>query len=114
MIATTRSRMSLATRQASRIFSASFGFFGNFEPDCEIERSMMSVENRRQAFGLWYGARKPIENKTVRAVQPEPVFNQFHNRCIRDQSALLNYLGRLRPQRCPEIFLSSQNCARRR
>src|SRR5437868_9577668 len=74
---------------------------------------MMSVENRRQAFGLWHGARKPIENKTVRAVQPEPVFNQFHDRCIRDQSALLNYLGRLRPQRCPEIFLSSQNCARR-
>src|SRR5438874_634459 len=89
------------------------GFFGNFEPDCEIERSMMSVENRRQAFGLWHGARKPIENKTVRAVQPKPVFNQFHDRCIRDQSALLNYLRRLGSQWCSEIFLSSQNCARR-
>src|SRR5207237_10368408 len=89
------------------------GFFGNFEPDCEIERGAMSVENRRQAFSLWHGARKPIENKTVRAVQPKPVFNQFHDRCIRDQSALLNYLRRLGSQWCSEIFLSSQNCARR-
>src|SRR5204862_3736673 len=52
-------------------------FFGHFEPDCEIERGAMSGENGCETFRLRHGARKPIENKTVRAVQSQPVFNQL-------------------------------------
>src|SRR5438552_448751 len=73
----------------------------------------MSGKNGRETFRLRHCARKPIENKTVRAVQSQPVFNQLHNRCIRNEPALLNNLRRLGPQRCAKIFFSSQDRTRR-
>ena len=73
----------------------------------------MPGKNRRQTFGLWHRSRKPIENETVPAVQPQPVFNQFTIDFIRDQSAMLMIFGSLQSQRCPEIFFSAQNRARR-
>src|SRR5437764_11800279 len=89
------------------------GFFGNFEPDCEIEGGAMSGENRGETLRLWHGAGKPIENKSVRAVQSQPVFNQLHDRCVRNEPASLNNLGRLSPQWRAKVFLSPQDRTRR-
>lgn len=73
----------------------------------------MPGENGRETFRLRHGARKPIENKTVRAVQSQPVFNQLYDRCIRDKPALLNNLRGFDSQRRAKIFLSSQDRTRR-
>ena len=55
----------------------------------------MPGENRGQAFGLWNRARESIKDKTVRAMQAQPIFDQFYNCRIRDQATPLNNLGSL-------------------
>jgi hypothetical protein len=45
------------------------GFFGNFEPDREIERGVMPGCRIAAGFRPAARARKSVENKTVRAVQ---------------------------------------------
>src|SRR5207244_12936174 len=83
-------------------------FLGNFEPDREIEWGMMASENRRQAFGLRTRAREAIKDKTMRTVQAQPVFDQFHNCCIRDKTTPLNRLGSRGSQGCPKVVLPAR------
>lgn len=51
------------------------GLLGHLEPDGQIEWCPMTTEDALQAFCLGHGAREPIENKTMPAMQPEPVFD---------------------------------------
>ena len=78
------------------------GFLGNIEPDRQIERRVMPLQNRLQAFRLRDRARKSIEHKPVPAMQAQPVFDQFDDDLVRNQSAMLRGLGRLESRAaCP-------------
>ena len=74
---------------------------------------MVTSENRRQAFGLRSGARESIKDKTVRTVQAQPIFDQFHNCRIRDKATPLNGLGSLDSQGRAKVFLPPQDRTRR-
>jgi len=108
----TGNKTATAALQSSRNTVAD-GFLGNFEPDREIKWRVMASENRRQAFGLRSRARESIKDKTVRTVQAQPIFDQFHNCRIRDKATPLNSLGSLDSQGGAKVFLSTQDRARR-
>src|SRR5437016_4722038 len=93
----TRNKTATAALQSSGDALAD-RFLGNLKPDREIKWGVMASENRCQALGLWNRARKSIEDKTMRTMQSQPIFDQFYNCRIRHEDAPLNGLVSYDPQ----------------
>src|SRR5206468_2580854 len=47
------------------------------------------------------------------AVQAQPIFDEFNDNFVRNQTAMLDHVSGLFTQRRPEVFLAPQNRARR-
>ena len=72
----------------------------------------MTLKNTLQALGLRHRSRKSIENKSMPAVEPQPILNQLDNDFIRDEITVPGCLRRFQSELCPEIFFTPQNRAR--
>src|SRR5689334_11091387 len=67
-----------ATLQTARNSFAN-GLFRYLEPNGEVERRMMSFQDFLQTLPLRQSAGKSIEDKTVAAVQAQPIVDQSDN-----------------------------------
>ena len=84
---------------------------GHVEPDREIQWGAMPLQNTLEGFGLRNRARKTVEDEAVRAVQANPVFNQFDDDHVRDELAVFRVFRRLNSQQRPEFDFPSQDGA---
>ena len=70
----------------------------------------MPFQNRLQALRLRHRPRKSIKDKSVRAVQSHPVFDQLDDGVVRNETAALNDLGRLQAQAaCRDLSLAAKS-----
>src|SRR3954465_971139 len=86
---------------------------GNVEPDGQIERCMMSLQNTLERFGLRDRPRKAVEDETLRAMEPHPIFYQLDDNLVRDELAVLGIFRRLNPEERPQFHFPAQNRAGR-
>src|SRR6266536_127459 len=85
----------------------------HFKPDCQIEGSTQPRQDRHQTLRLWQRPGKTVEYKPVATVQAQPVFDEFDDNFVRDETAVLDHFGGLLSQRGSEVFFTAYNCARR-
>src|ERR1043166_1538748 len=86
---------------------------GNVEPDRQIERRMMSLQNTVERFGLRDRARETGQNKTLRPVDSDPIFDQLDDNFIRDKLAVLGLFRSLDPKQRSQFYFPAQNRAGR-
>src|SRR5687767_15193545 len=73
----------------------------------------MPDQNVLQTLRLRDRSWESIENKSVAAMQPQPVFNQLHDDLVGHQPAVVGNLRRFKSERSTEVPFASQDCARR-
>ena len=86
---------------------------GNIEPDREIERRPMTLQESLQTLRLRNGARKTVENETMRAVQPQPVFDQVDDDLVGNRARRACVISAVsNPSSVPRSRLPPQDRAR--
>ena len=86
-------------------------FCRNVKPDGKIERSAMPLQHGLQRFGLRNGAREAVKDKTVRAVKPHVILDQFDDDLVRHQFAVLGLLRDFEAEQGPEFHLAANDRA---
>src|SRR6478672_1931400 len=86
---------------------------GHVEPDRQIERRLVALQNAMQRFRLRNRARKTVEDEAVRAVQTDPVFDQLDDDLVRNEFAVFGLFRGLNSEQRPQFHFPPQNRAGR-